>query len=110
MGFHCRVILSCVNKIEVMYERPRLKVKVEPRVSYARTHMEITRLWIFILKVDFHCRVIFFVRTHVRYPRFNFYLYSRLSFFKEIPNTGVKAESPFVFVYLLILFTYGCGE
>ena len=34
----------------------------------------------------------------------------RLRFFKEKPNTGVKAESPFVFVYLLILFTYGCCE
>ena len=34
----------------------------------------------------------------------------RVSFFKEKPNTGVKAESPFVLVYLLILFTYGCGE
>ena len=77
-----------------IYEVSRVNVKIE-RVSsftfarnlsyiasfvfyarnfYARTHMEITGLWIFILKVDFHCRVIFFVRTHVRYPRFNFYL------------------------------------
>ena len=44
------------------------------RNFYARTHMEITRLWIFTLKVDFDRRGIFFLRTHVRYARFNFYL------------------------------------
>ena len=62
------VILQCVNKIETMYEKPRVNVKVEPRSTftftsdlpyivsnlfmhvepvkvYVRTHVKITRQW-----------------------------------------------------------------
>ena len=28
VDFHCRVIFTCVNKIEAMYERSRVNVKV----------------------------------------------------------------------------------
>ena len=30
MDFHCRVNFTCVNKLEVMYKRSRVDVKVEP--------------------------------------------------------------------------------
>lgn len=37
MDFHCRVILTCVNKRNALYERPRENVKVE-RVFFTFTH------------------------------------------------------------------------
>ena len=73
-----------VIKTEAIYEVSRVNVKIgrvssftfarnlsyiasfvfSARNFYARTHMEITRLWIFTLKVDFDYRVIFLcVRT-----------------------------------------------
>ena len=59
-----------VNKIEAMYRRSWVNVKVEPRstftftrgVSYIAsisfTHGKITRQWKSTLKVNFHCSVI----------------------------------------------------
>ena len=29
VDFHCRLIFTCVNEIEAIYERPRVYVKVE---------------------------------------------------------------------------------
>ena len=78
-----------VIKTGAIYEVSRVNVKIGRVSSFtfarnlshiasfvfsARTHMEITRLWIFTLKVDFDRRGIFFLRTHVRYARFSFYL------------------------------------
>ena len=31
VGFHCRAILTCENKIEAMYERSHVNEKLEPR-------------------------------------------------------------------------------
>ena len=31
VDFHCRAILTCENKIEAMYERSQVNVKLEPR-------------------------------------------------------------------------------
>ena len=45
MDFHCRVILTCANKIEAMYERSRVNVKLEPRsIIYAREILELILL------------------------------------------------------------------
>ena len=60
-----------VNKIEAMYRRSCINVKVEPRspftftrglsyiASISFTHGKITRQWKSTLTVNFHCRVIF---------------------------------------------------
>ena len=37
VNFHCRVNFTCVNKIEAMYGRSRVNVKVEPRSIFTFT-------------------------------------------------------------------------
>ena len=38
VDFHCRVIFTCVNKIEAMYGRSCVNVKVGPRSTFTCTH------------------------------------------------------------------------
>ena len=65
VDFHSRVIFTCVNEIEAMYERLWVNAKIEPSFNFyvyaqtfihslyfinvrkinARTHVKITRLW-----------------------------------------------------------------
>ena len=40
VDFHCRVLFTCVNKLEAMYKRSRVNVKVEPG-----RHVKMKRQW-----------------------------------------------------------------
>ena len=75
---HTHVHFTRLNKLEAMYRRSHVNVKVEPgsaitftrnlphvatilstRVKKDRTHVKITQQWKSTIRVDFQCRVIF---------------------------------------------------
>jgi len=55
MDFHCRVILLLVNKIEAMYERPRVNVKIERGSTFTFTRDLLYIASILFALVKFTC-------------------------------------------------------
>ena len=50
VGFYCRVIFTCVNKMEAMYGRSRVLGKIEPPLTL-------------LLRAAFHTLLLFYVRA-----------------------------------------------
>ena len=58
VDFHCQIIFTCINKIEVMYERPRGKVNVERGLTFIFMH-DLS----YVASISFTCVKFMWVHT-----------------------------------------------